>query len=195
MVFEVHERNCVHLCGSEHFSASCAGVQLRASRRAAASSTFFANQSRAFAYCILSCSIGPIVFFVCLFASGTFDQGLALCTIEPCMWAFCFGIFNIRAVEHPASHAFAAVFAVVVVHVSRHVAVVLASYADEQSMWFMFVVFNCHFRPCIRREFLHARRTSVHVCVALFVRKFFGADVTNARTCLWLSVCGAYVVE
>ena len=47
MVFEVRERNCVHLCGSEHFLASRAGVQLRASRRAAASPTFLANQSRA----------------------------------------------------------------------------------------------------------------------------------------------------
>ena len=145
MVFEVRERNCVHFCGSEHFSASCAGVQLRASRRAAASSTFFANQSRAFGYRILSCSIGPIVFFVSLFASGTFDQGLALCTIEPCVWSFCFGVFNIRAVEHCTSHAFATVFAVVVVQVGRYVAVLFAGHANEQAGCSSFVVFNGHF--------------------------------------------------
>ena len=133
MVFEVRERNCVHLCGSEHFSASRAGVQLRASRRAAASSTFLANQSRAFVFRILSCSIGPVVFFVCLLVRGTSDEALALCTNKLCMWAVCFGIFDIRAVEHPDSHVFAAVFAVVVVHVSRHVAVILAIYADEQA--------------------------------------------------------------
>ena len=145
MVFEFHERNCVHLCGSEHFLASRAGVQLRASRRTAAIPTFLANQSRSFVHSILPRSIGPIFFFVSLFACGTLDQSLALCTIESCMWAFCFGVFNIRAVEHCTSHAFATVFAVVVVQVGRYVAVLFASHANEQAGCSSSVVFNSHF--------------------------------------------------
>ena len=78
MRLEVDERLGVQFGGSEHSRTSRAGVQGRVSRRAAAISTFFANQSRAFVYRIFSRSIGPVLFLVSSFASGTLEQGLAM---------------------------------------------------------------------------------------------------------------------
>ena len=77
MRLEVDERLGVQFGGSEHSRTSRAGVQRRISRRAAEMPTFFANQSRAFGYNILSRLTRPVLFLVPFFASGTFDQGLA----------------------------------------------------------------------------------------------------------------------
>ena len=186
MRLEVDERLGVQFGGSEHSRTSRARVQRRISRRAAEMPTLFANQSRAFGFRIVSRLSRPVLFPVLFFASGTFDQHLAASTAESCKLSSCLGIFEIFILELPAPHAIPAVLALVRVHVTRHVAVLLACCAYEHSSRKTCVVSHRHLRPCPRREFLHACRTPVDVCVALLVRKLLCADSTHsthARTC------------
>ena len=186
MISEVVERRGVQFGGSEHSRASRAGVQRRVFGRAAAISTSFANQRRSSVIRLFPRPTGPVLFLVACFASGALDQALATRTAEECKRPSCLGILQILGVEPPAPRALPAILALVRVHIGRRVTVLHASCAHEHPFRMAFVVFYRLRRPCLRRVFRHARRTPVHVSVALLVRKLLSADATHVRTGLWL---------
>ena len=119
-------------------------------------------------------------FLVSIFASGTFDQDLATRTAEECRLSSCLQIFEIVSVELLVSHAIPAIFALVCVHIICYVAVFAARCAYEHSFRTTCVVFYRMHRPCLRRELLHARTTTMHPCVALLFRDLLSADATDA---------------